>query len=151
MLIIDCSTEEGLQKVEEDKEHPELPSRKPGMVVGAPERQLEEGSGEITNKLDKVVGQLNIITKTLHILEQRMRVTEEQVSHLLDKENEQKIQQLPAHEENRDPVANPLIDAEREDIGRSNEANEEPINAAIREKEIPDADILDVQPSNPDQ
>lgn len=48
---------------------------------------LHEGSQEISGKLDKVVGQLNIITKTLHILEQRMRVTEEQVGQLMDKAN----------------------------------------------------------------
>lgn len=100
--------------------HPELPSRKAEVVFGI-ERRVEnlEGSEEITNRLDKVVGQLNIITKTLNILEQRMRVTEGQVSQLIDRANAPIMEprrDLIEEGKEREPMANPLIEAEREDM-----------------------------------
>lgn len=61
---------------------------KRGVVVGS---SSGEGSEELAGRLDKVVSQLNIITKTLNILEQRMRVTEGQVSKLMDKHMEKHI------------------------------------------------------------
>lgn len=53
----------------------------------------KEGSEIVGGRLDKVVDQLNIITKTLQVLEQRMRVTEEQVANLVErKEAKQRIE-----------------------------------------------------------
>jgi hypothetical protein len=76
--------------VDERKEqHPQLPSRvQPKREVqDNVEGKEESGAGQISGRLDKVVGQLNIITKTLTLLEQRMRVTEEQVTQLIDRAN----------------------------------------------------------------
>eukprot|EP00826_Nyctotherus_ovalis_P051702 TRINITY_DN6475_c0_g1_i17.p2 TRINITY_DN6475_c0_g1~~TRINITY_DN6475_c0_g1_i17.p2 ORF type:complete len:214 (+),score=54.77 TRINITY_DN6475_c0_g1_i17:1015-1656(+) len=68
----------GAQSYEEQKVKAEV---KRGAATSA---QLE-GSEELAGRLDKVVSQLNIVTKTLNILEQRMRVTEGQVAKLVDK------------------------------------------------------------------
>jgi WD40 repeat protein len=67
-----------VQSYEEQK------SIKPAVKKAATSSQME-GSEELAGRLDKVVSQLNIITKTLNILEQRMRVTEGQISKLTDK------------------------------------------------------------------
>eukprot|EP01022_Parablepharisma_sp_SALTPOND_P001398 TRINITY_DN106299_c0_g1_i1.p1 TRINITY_DN106299_c0_g1~~TRINITY_DN106299_c0_g1_i1.p1 ORF type:complete len:255 (+),score=40.42 TRINITY_DN106299_c0_g1_i1:1070-1834(+) len=75
------------QRYEEEKAlmvHPELPSAKAQVVTAPPRHPEGEGSEELAGRLDKVVAQLNIITKTLNILEQRMRVTEGQVGQLMD-------------------------------------------------------------------
>jgi len=82
--------------------HPEFPSS--GICrYEQPRQASNEGSEAIAERLDKVVGQLNIITKTLQVLEQRMRVTEEQVSQLAEKSQVQPIgeqhEELPQMEE----------------------------------------------------
>jgi centriolar protein POC1 len=60
----------------------ELPSSGAmGEIV--PSAQAEEGSEEIAGRLDKVVSQLGMITKTLGILEQRMETAESQVAQLI--------------------------------------------------------------------
>lgn len=60
----------------------ELPSSGTlGEIV--PSAQAEEGSEEIAGRLDKVVSQLGMITKTLSILEQRMQTAESQVAQLV--------------------------------------------------------------------
>jgi uncharacterized protein YoxC len=77
------------------------------------------------------VGQLDIITKTLHILEQRMRVTESQVGQLMDRVNEgpKLAAPLEVHPnylseevKDKEPTANPLIEAEKEDLANYNSA-----------------------------
>lgn len=64
--------------------HEEQNVVKPSIKKGVSSGQME-GSEELAGRLDKVVSQLNIITKTLNILEQRMRVTEGQVAKLVDR------------------------------------------------------------------
>jgi len=60
----------------------ELPSSG-GMGEILPSAQAEKGSEEIAGRLDKVVSQLGMITKTLAILEQRMETAESQVAQLM--------------------------------------------------------------------
>jgi len=69
-----------------------------------------EGSEELAGRLDKVVSQLNIITKTLNILEQRMRVTEGQIAKLTDKS-------MGINREEQ--LGIDRVEEEREDIGES--------------------------------
>ncbi len=118
-LISPLRTEEAARKYEEEKDiHPELPSNRSGVVLGVeskPAAPSVSGATEVTNRLDKVVGQLNIITKTLSILEQRMRTTEGQVAQLFERVNEPRTVPKPG-EEAKEPAANPLIEAERYDV-----------------------------------
>ncbi len=136
--MYDSRSEIVVRNEEEKVSHPEPKTMVVSGAGGA--ATSSEGASEITDRLDKVVGQLNIITKTLGILEQRMRVTEGQVTQLFDRVNEPGYAEgkpaapVPAEEiKEREPAGNPLIEAERYDAAASGHFRVEPMgNVAER-------------------
>eukprot|EP00831_Metopus_contortus_P019067 TRINITY_DN18208_c0_g1_i2.p2 TRINITY_DN18208_c0_g1~~TRINITY_DN18208_c0_g1_i2.p2 ORF type:complete len:118 (-),score=17.30 TRINITY_DN18208_c0_g1_i2:51-404(-) len=68
-----------MQVIEEQKSRP-----RPLLQAPLPAVDQNETSASISGKLEKIVGQLSIITKTLQVLEQRMATTEQQVAGLME-------------------------------------------------------------------
>ena len=74
-----------------------------------------QGSGEeLAQTLEKVVSQLDIISRTLHVLEQRVSMNEESVSNVLEyfkeaREARESKQPVLSYNEQKDMVQNTLV------------------------------------------